>query len=40
MLEGRQKQIHAERDRKLEQARKQREEIARLRPNPVQKNVA
>ncbi len=40
MLEGRQKQIHAERDRKLEQARKQREEIARLRPNPVQKSVA
>jgi putative transposase len=30
MLEGRQQQIHAERDRKLEQARKRREEIARL----------
>jgi putative transposase len=40
MLEGRQKQIHAERDRKLEQARKQREEAARLRPDPLQKNVA
>jgi transposase InsO family protein len=40
MLEGRQKQIHAERDRKLEQARKQREEIARLRPNSIQENVA
>ncbi len=40
MLEGRQKQIHAERDRKLEQARKQREEIAGLRANSVQENVA
>jgi putative transposase len=40
MLEGRQKQIHVERDRKLEQARKQREETARLRPDPLQKNVA
>jgi len=40
MLEGRQKQIHAERDRKLEQARKQREETAKLRPDPLQKNVA
>ena len=40
MLEGRQKQIHAERDRKLEQARKQREEIARLRAISVQENAA
>jgi putative transposase len=40
MLEGRQKQIHAERDRKLEQARKQREEKARLQSNPVQENAA
>ena len=31
MLTGQQKQIHAERDRKLEQARKRREEIVRLR---------
>jgi len=30
MLTGQQKQIHAERDRKLEQARKRREEIVRL----------
>jgi len=40
MLEGRQKQIHAERDRKLEQARKQREEIARLRANSLQETAA
>lgn len=31
MLEGRRQQIHAERDRKLEQARQRREESARLR---------
>jgi hypothetical protein len=40
MLAGRRQQIHAERDRKLEQARKQREEIGRLRSNPVQENAA
>lgn len=40
LLEGRQQLIHAERDRKLEQARQQREEIARLRANPVQENAA
>jgi putative transposase len=40
MLAGRRQQIHAERDRKLEQARKQREAIARLRSNPVQENAA
>jgi transposase InsO family protein len=40
MLAGRRQQIHTERDRKLEQARKQREEIARLRSNPVQENAA
>jgi transposase InsO family protein len=40
MLEGRQKQIHAERDRKLEQARKQREESVRTGAVSVQENAA
>lgn len=40
MLEGRRQQIHAERDRKLEQARKRREEIARLRAASMQQPAA
>lgn len=40
MLAGRQKQIHAERDRKLEQARKRREEFIRSRSVPVRKPAA
>lgn len=40
MLEGRHKQIHAERDRKLEQARKQREESVRTGAVSVQENAA
>ena len=40
MLAGRQKQIHIERDRKLEQARKRREEFTRSCPVPVQESAA
>ncbi len=40
MLEGRQQKIHAERDRKLEQARKQREETARARPDSLPESAA
>lgn len=40
MLEGRRSQIHAERDRKLEQARKLREEKARLRAVVLQEPAA
>lgn len=40
MLSGRQKQIHDERDRKLEQARKQREKTIRIRSVPVEKSAA
>lgn len=40
MLEGRQKQIHAERDRKLEQARQRREKTIRTRSVPVEKSAA
>lgn len=40
MLAGHQQHIHADRDRKLEQARKRREESIRLRSLPVQKPAA
>jgi transposase InsO family protein len=40
MLAGRRQQIHAERDRKLEQARKRREEMVRLRSVSIQENAA
>jgi hypothetical protein len=38
MLEGRRKQIHAERDRKLEAARRQRELAARSKRTPHEKS--
>jgi hypothetical protein len=40
MLEGRRPQIQEERDRKLEKARKQREETVRSRAVSVEENAA